>query len=164
MHSMINIKDNLYFEMNKKELYKALVKVIQGSGAEMQLAWNELMESNKQEGKSSAGDKHETAAAQVHLELENMGKQMQEHNRKCEELERFNPTKLVSNNQVRSGSLVETSEGWFYIITSFGKLTLPSGDCFIISAASPIGQALHGKRVGEAFSWNLQEGKIFSVF
>ena len=149
--------------MNKTEVYEALVKVIQERGAEMQLAWNELMESNKQEGKSSAGDKHETAAAQVHLELEKMGKQMQEHNRKCEELERFNPSKLESNTHVRSGSLVETSEGWFYIITSFGKLTTESGDCFIISAASPIGQALFGKKIGELFRWNLQEGKILSI-
>ena len=153
----------MIIKMNKKEVYEALVKVIQERGAEMQLAWNELMESNKQEGKSSAGDKHETAAAQVHLELEKMGKQIQEHNRKCEELERFNPSKLESNNHVRGGSLVETSEGWFYIITSFGKLTTESGDCFIISAASPIGQALFGKKVGEAFRWNLQEGKILSV-
>ena len=154
----------IYSKMNKKEVYEALVKVIQERGAEMQLAWNELMESNKQEGKSSAGDKHETAAAQVHLELEKMGKQMQEHNRKCEELERFNPSKLESSNIVRSGSLVETSAGWFYIITSFGKLTTTSGDCFIISAASPIGAALLGKQAGEVFHWNLQKGKIVSVY
>lgn len=150
--------------MNKKEVYEALVKVIQERGAEMQLAWNELMESNKQEGKSSAGDKHETAAAQVHLELEKMGKQMQEHNRKCEELERFNPSKLESNNHVRSGSLVETSVGWFYIITSLGKLTTESGECYIVSASSPIGAALLGKQAGEVFQWNLQEGRILSVF
>jgi transcription elongation GreA/GreB family factor len=151
-------------KMNKKEVYEALVKLIQERGAEMQLAWNELMESNKQEGKSSAGDKHETAAAQVHLELEKMGKQMQEHNRKCEELERFNPSKVESNLQIRSGSLVETSAGWFYIITSLGKLTLETGDFYIISAASPIGSALLGKQTGEVFHWNLQEGKILSVF
>ena len=149
--------------MNKTEIYEALVKVIQERGTEMQVAWNELMESNKQEGKSSAGDKHETAAAQVHLELEKMGKQMQEHNRKVEEVERFHPSKISSTSEVRAGSLVETNNGWFYVITSLGKLTTPSGDCFIISAASPIGQALLGKKVGETFRWNLQEGKILSV-
>jgi len=150
--------------MNKKEVYEALVKLIQERGAEMQVAWNELMESNKQEGKSSAGDKHETAAAQVHLELEKMGKQMQEHNRRSEEVERFNPSKISSTSEVRAGSLVETNSGWFYIITSLGKLTTPLGDCYIISAASPIGQALLGKYVGETFHWNLREGKILSVF
>ena len=150
--------------MNKTEIYEAVVKVIQERGAEMQVAWNELMESNKQEGKSSAGDKHETAAAQVHLELEKMGKQMQEHNRKVEEVERFHPSKISSTSEVRSGSLVETNTGWFYVITSLGKLTTQAGDCFVISAASPIGQALLGKKVGEAFRWNLQEGKILSVF
>jgi hypothetical protein len=86
-------------KMNKLEVYAALVKVIQERGAEMQLAWNELMESNKQEGKSSAGDKHETAAAQVHLELEKLGKQMQEHNRRIEEVERFNPSKISVNQE-----------------------------------------------------------------
>ena len=150
--------------MNKVEIYESLLKVIQERGAEMQVAWNELMESNKQEGKSSAGDKHETAAAQVHLELEKMGKQMQEHNRKVEEVERFHPSKISSTSEVRAGSLVETNTGWFYVITSLGKLTTQAGDCFVISAASPIGQAQLGKKVGEAFRWNLQEGKILSIF
>ena len=149
--------------MNKVEIYESLVKVIQGRRAEMQVAWNELMESNKQEGKSSAGDKHETAAAQVHLELEKLGKQMQEHNKRFEEVERFHPSKISSISEVRVGSLVQTNTGWFYVITSLGKLTTPSGDCFVISAASPIGQALLGKKVGETFQWNLQEGKILSV-
>ena len=150
--------------MNKTELYDLLVKLIQERGAEMQVAWNELMESNKQEGKSSAGDKHETAAAQVHLELEKMGKQMQEHNRRSEEVERFNPSKISISQEVRAGSLVETSTGWFYIITSLGKLTTPSGDCFIISAASPIGQALLGKQVGEDFQWNGRKGSVVAVW
>ena len=149
--------------MNKKEVYEALVKVIQERGAEMQVAWNELMESNKQEGKSSAGDKHETAAAQVHLEMEKMGKQMQEHNRKCEELERFNPSKIESNFQIRSGSLVETSEGWFYIITSFGKLTSEAGECYVVSASSPIGAALLGKKAGERFQWNGKVGEVAAI-
>lgn len=149
--------------MNKTEIYEAVVKVIQERGAEMQVGWNELMESNKQEGKSSAGDKHETAAAQVHLELEKLGKQMQEHNKRVEEVERFHPTKISSTSEVRVGSLVETNTGCFYVISSLGKLTTPSGDCFVISAASPIGQALLGKKVGETFQWNLQEGKILSV-
>jgi transcription elongation GreA/GreB family factor len=149
--------------MNKVEIYESLVKVIQERGAEMQLAWNELMESNKQEGKSSAGDKHETATAQVHLELEKMGKQMQEHNRRSEELERFNPSKLEVNNQVRSGSLIETSEGWFYIITSLGKLTTEPGECFVVSASAPIGAALLGKKVGESFQWNGRSGLVKGI-
>jgi transcription elongation GreA/GreB family factor len=150
--------------MNKAEVYEALVKVIQERGAEMQVAWNELMESNKQEGKSSAGDKHETAAAQVHLELEKMGKQMQEHNRRSEEVERFNPSKISISQEVRVGSLVETNAGWFYIITSFGKLTTQAGDCYIISAASPIGQALIGKKVGQDFQWNGRKGEVVGIF
>jgi len=150
--------------MNKTELYDVLVKLIQERGAEMQVAWNELMESNKQEGKSSAGDKHETAAAQVHLELEKMGKQMQEHNRRSEEVERFNPSKISISQEVRAGSLIETNAGWFYIITSLGKLTTQSGDCYIISAASPIGQALLGKQAGEDFHWNGRKGSVVAIF
>ena len=150
--------------MNKVEVYAALVKVIQERGAEMQVAWNELMESNKQEGKSSAGDKHETAAAQVHLELEKMGKQMLEHNRRSEEVERFNPSKISITQEVRAGSLVETNAGWFYIITSLGKLTTEAGECYVVSASSPIGAALLGKQVGEVFQWNGRKGKVVGIF
>jgi transcription elongation GreA/GreB family factor len=81
-----------------------------------------------------------------------------------EEVERFHPSKISSTSEVRAGSLVQTNTGWFYVITSLGKLTSQSGDCFVISAASPIGQALLGKKVGETFRWNLQEGKILSIF
>ena len=97
-------------------------------------------------------------------QLEKMGKQMQEHNRKREELERFNPSKLEANNHVRSGSLVETSAGWFYIITSLGKLTTEAGECYVVSASSPIGHALLGKQVGEDFQWNGRKGEVISVW
>jgi transcription elongation GreA/GreB family factor len=89
---------------------------------------------------------------------------MQEHNRKVEEVERFHPSKISSTSEVRAGSLVETNTGWFYVITSLGKLTTQAGDCFVISAASPIGQALLGKKVGEAFQWNGRGGEVIGVW
>ena len=59
--------------------------------------------------------------------------------------------------------MVETSEGWFYIITSFGKLTSEAGECYVVSASSPIGAVLLGKKAGEMFLWNGKEGEVVAI-
>jgi hypothetical protein len=64
--------------MNKELLYSHLISIMQEREQELNRNWSALMESNQQEGKSSAGDKHETAGAMVHLELEQMAKQLGE--------------------------------------------------------------------------------------
>jgi hypothetical protein len=92
----------------------------------------------------------------VHLELEKMGAQLIEHQRQQEELLRIDPAKINSENKVRSGSLVQTSNGWYYIGIPWGKLMVGTEVCFVISPISPIGKLMIGKSAGESFSWNKQ--------
>ncbi len=116
---------------------------------ELNRNWSALMESNQQEGKSSAGDKHETAGAMVHLELEQMAKQLGEFQKQHEELLRFKPEDNTSIGIVRMGSLVETNWGWYYLVTSMGKVVWREHTIFVLSAGSPLGSKFLGKSVGE---------------
>lgn len=134
--------------MKKEEVYQALLAQLQGRVGELQQAWNELLESNQQEGKSSAGDKHETAGAMVHLEMEKLAKQLDEARRQLSEVEKYNPDRMPESNQVQMGSLVQTTTGWYYLITSLGKLFVNGEVCFVLSGASPLGSLMMGKGMG----------------
>ena len=92
--------------MKKIDVYDALFNLIQSRGAEMQLAWNELMESNKQEGKSSAGDKHETALSMMHLEQEKLNYKLQEILAQKAILDKIDPN--AKHTKISLGSLVQT--------------------------------------------------------
>ena len=135
--------------MNKDLLYAHLLSIMQEREQELNRNWQELMESNQQEGKSSAGDKHETSAAMVHLELEQMAKQRSEFQKQQEELLRFKPKDNASSGVVRMGSLVQTNLGWYYLITSMGKVGWDDEVVFVLSGLSPLGSSLMGKKVGD---------------
>jgi len=56
--------------------------------------------------------------------------------------------------QVSLGSLVYTSVATYFIAISLGKLSIEGKDVFAISAVSPIGQQLIGKKRKEAIDFN----------
>lgn len=149
--------------MKKKEVYRALLAQLHERVGELQQAWSELLESNQQEGKSSAGDKHETAGAMVHLEMEKLAKQLEEGRRQLSEVEKYNPDRMPESNQVQMGSLVQTTTGWYYLITSLGKLTLNGETCFVLSGASPLGRMLMNKRLGEIIVRDNMRMQILSI-
>lgn len=149
--------------MKKEEVYQALLAQLQGRVGELQQAWNELLESNQQEGKSSAGDKHETAGAMVHLEMEKLAKQLDEARRQLSEVEKCNPDRMPESNQVQMGSLVYTTTGWYYLITSLGKIILNGEVCFVLSGASPLGSLMMGKGLGDEINREGFKTKILSV-
>ncbi|RZL01949.1 MAG: hypothetical protein EOO62_23020 [Hymenobacter sp.] len=75
------------------------------------------------------------------------------------DLQRINPE--LTCDAVRTGALVATSLGTFYVSISAGKLTAADGQEFMaVSAAAPIAGALHGRRAGEEVSFN---GKAISI-
>lgn len=146
--------------MNKEAVYQELMHKMEARGRELQAVWLSLQESNQQEGKSSAGDKHETSAAMVHLEMEQWSRQQEEHDRQMQELSRCAPGLMDTTIQVVPGSLVKATNGWYYVTTGFGRLELNGITIWAISAASPVGQALLKKHQGEAFAWGKVSGQI----
>ena len=149
--------------MKKEEIHNRLLHELTSRMDRLEQAWKDLLESNQQEGKSSAGDKHETAAAMVHLEMEQLGKQLEELKRQVEEVVRWSPENVILDQRVVMGSLVETNTGLYYMITGYGKLEVEGKEVYVIGPASPMGKVLMGKIAGEKFEWGKVMGVIGSI-
>ncbi len=62
------------------------------------------------------------------------------------------------------GSIVETSENYYFISAALGKIVLEEGSTvYAISTDAPIYQEMKGKKAGDSFSFNGKEHKIQEV-
>lgn len=104
------------------------------------------------ETKSSAGDKHETGRAMLQLEMEKASQQLLNIKQMKEILSRININK--NTEKASLGSIIETSNGNYFLAVSVGKITVLKTDYFAISTSSPIGKQLLGKQEKEKFNFN----------
>lgn len=109
---------------------------------------DELQESLKGETKSTAGDKHETSRAMVHIEQENTGRQLAVLLQQQAELESF-ASIPATNGPVAAGHLVKTGMGYLYLTTGIGKAIVAGETVFALSPQSPLGQKLIGHHTGD---------------
>lgn len=114
-----------------------------------------IIEANRkaleQESKSTAGDKHETGRAMLHLEMEKASQQLQVVEQMKEVLQRIQPTAI--SDQVKLGSLVRTNKGSYYLSISAGQIELMGQVYYAVSTQSPIGKILLGKNVNQWVEW-----------
>jgi transcription elongation GreA/GreB family factor len=104
-------------------------------------------ESANEEGKSSAGDKYETGRAMAQLEIEKASGQLAEAKKLEQALEKISVD--VVSAVVKPGSLVITNGGNYFISIAAGKLIVDNEMWFAISAGSPLGEKLVGRREGD---------------
>lgn len=115
-------------------------------------------ESTTSEGKSTAGDKHETGRAMMHLEQEKLHKQLAEAQVLLAEMERIDPA--VRHIKVGLGSLITTDKGMFFIAAGLGKIEFEGKAYFVISVKAPIAAQFIGKVVGERVGMN---GVVYEI-
>ncbi|MCB9205075.1 MAG: 3-oxoacyl-ACP synthase [Flavobacteriales bacterium] len=113
------------------------------------------------ESKSTAGDKHETGRAMIHLEQEKLQMQLAEAQSVLAELEQIKPDHTFET--VQKGALVQTNRATFYIAVGLGKINQDGTDIFVVSSQSPIAKQMLGKRSGESFNMNGTEYVITSI-
>ena len=106
------------------------------------------------ETKSSAGDKHETGRAMLQLEMEKASQQLEVVYNMHLILNRMNHSE--SSEIIRLGSIVKTNIANYYLSISVGELEVEGCQYYAISANSPIGKLLLGKRVGETLTFHKQ--------
>ena len=113
------------------------------------------------ETKSSAGDKHETGRAMLQLEREKLGQQLAEAEKMRQTLSKV---PLASKpDHIGLGSWVETSAAQYFLSISAGEYKEKQDSVYCISAATPIGQLLLGKSLGETITFNGKDIKILKV-
>ncbi len=119
---------------------------------------NELAKGIENEGKSSAGNKHETSISMMQLEQEKLGEQIQlvmEQKNQLSRLLSLEPTTKAGN-----GRLIITNHGNYFLAASLGKMSWEIEEFFTLSIQSPFGKILVGKEKGDTFNFN---GKNYSI-
>ncbi len=142
------------FEM--KTLKQQLLGACQNYVVERERTVNQTISSHQKalssETKSSAGDKHETGRAMLQLEMEKAGQQLTAIDQMKSVLAKI---KLKDKHtHVKLGSLVTTDQNNYFLAISSGEILIENQKYYAISSASPIGQLLLGKKVGDEIVFN----------
>ena len=114
------------------------------------------------ETKSSAGDKHETGRAMIHLEREKLGHQLSE----LEKMQQLF-SKVPNDSNVKTiglGNIVVTETLIYYIAISAGECIVQNHSMYCISAATPIGRLLMGNSVGHKIAFNGKTAIILGIY
>ena len=132
--------------MTKQEIIDTCITQVEEKLKRLRASMQELQQANADNTKSTAGDKHETARAMVHLEQEKLGNQLIIEGGILNDLERMDG---LPQEQAQFGTVITTDKGMFLLGAACGKVTLGSGFVFGVSMQSPLAKAMLGKKQGE---------------
>ncbi|RFS15381.1 transcription elongation factor [Emticicia sp. C21] len=145
----------------KEEILEKVKEIIE---KRMDTSW-QAMEAAKnsanEEGKSSAGDKYETARAMGQIDREMNGRMYEQARLERLTLEKINPQ--ITQPNVGLGSMVKTTMGDFFVAVGAGIVALNGKNVMVISPQAPIGQILIGKAAQEAFEFRGKRYMIESI-
>jgi len=145
----------------KEQLYRLCHAFADERIARLREAIATAQASANEETKSSSGDKYETGRAMMQLEMEKYNEQLSEALRIKQAL-----SQLIlhpAGDTVQNGSLVWTDQGNFFISVSAGQFSIEGKTVFAISAASPIGTVLQGRKAGDQFEFRGKKAVIRSI-
>ncbi|MGB0806959.1 MAG: hypothetical protein ACPGRC_09730 [Salibacteraceae bacterium] len=149
------------FTKERQELIKYCTSFIENQIKHVQSVIDSAKESAQNESKSSAGDKHETGKSLMQLEQENNAMlldNMLKQKPAIKVLENFKPSSTV-----KMGSIIQASNGIYYIGIGIGVVKLLGKDYFIISPTAPVGKLFMGKQKGDEVSFNGKKIQIVEV-
>ena len=145
----------------KQQLHLKCQELLQDRLRVLEKSMNDIYNNLESETKSTAGDKHETGRAMLHLEREKLGHQLAIINNQLQVFNKINLEAQIS--RVVLGSLVYTTQANYFISVSMGELKAGKIRAYAISPMSPVGQALMLKAVDETVFYNNQEIKILKI-
>ena len=144
----------------KKRLHEHCSSLIIERIERIQNELNSAQESIANDSKSTAGDKHETSRAMLHLEQEKDALQLADAQKLLRILSQIN---LVKGSRVQMGSLVQTDKALFYISVALGKIEFENQELFAISPVSPLAQKFLSKAAGDSIAFNSTNYSIGDV-
>ncbi len=145
----------------KIDIISTCNRLLDDRATRLQQAIDDTREAALGETKSSAGDKYETGREMMLAEIERLGQQVDEVARLREGL--FAVEGAMPGTEVTLGSLVKTNRATYFLAVGLGKVTVSGVEVFVLSTASPIGQLLLGKTVGEQILFKGEEQTVLSV-
>lgn len=145
----------------KNKLLEACHNLLATRRSQIQSHIQDLQKDLQSETKNTAGDKHETGRAMLHIELEKAGMQLKALTEQQQMLNRLQES--YQNRRVVLGSVVITSGANYFIAISLGQIHIDDQLYYSISQQSPIGQLLTGKTRGERLTFRGEEVKIIKI-
>lgn len=142
----------------KNRILKYLLQLQSERIDELNQYQKDLSDSLQSESKSTAGDKHDTSRAMIHLEQEKLQHQSQELNHQYQRLKEI--AGLEELDVVSFGALVETETDLFLLGASLGKQIVEGQVVYCIGMEAPISQSILNKRVGQELFFN---GKVAAI-
>lgn len=118
-------------------------------------------ESAANETKSSAGDKYETAREMLQQDIDRNLAQLAAAQELESVMQKMDPQR--ENDIIVPGSIAVTGKNNYYISVAAGRLVVDDTTYMAISAASPVGRLLAGKKAGDHFVLNGESIEIVSV-
>jgi transcription elongation GreA/GreB family factor len=118
-------------------------------------------EAARNETKSSAGDKYETAREMMQQDIDLNNARLLQLRRQIDVLDRI--VIDTASDIIIPDSIVTTSLGNYFIAISAGKLLVDGRTYYAISIDSPLGTQLKGKKAGDEFIINGKKGTIMGV-
>lgn len=141
--------DNTLF---KETVYKQCISILNDRITDLKSALDSITASGNNETKSSAGDKYETARSMMHIEQENLARQISELSDQRDEIQKIN-IEIKSKNVVK-GSLIFTDKGIFFLSSGIGKIQIDNIVVYAISTQSPLGLKFVGAKKGDQIKMN----------
>lgn len=148
--------------MTKTQVIEALQEAIDLKINDLQMQLDEILKSMQNDTKSTAGDKHETSRAMAQIEQEKIGNQLAETLKLKNQL--VSISSISSNDKIRSGNLIETNNGYFFLGIPFGQLKIGSISVFCLSVVAPLGQLLLDKKMNDVILLNGNSIEIIRIY
>ena len=139
-------------QTTKTALYQLCISFIEDRINTATLALQQAREASNDDTKSSAGDKYETSREMAQQDIDRNKRLLMDAEENQSRLLAIKD--LPVSDTIRNGNLVFTNNGNFYLSISAGQLEFDNRPFFAISAVSPIGKLLIGKKKGDAFEFN----------
>jgi len=136
----------------KEEIHQHCLRLITERITLLQQKEQELAESIANETKSTAGDKYETARAMLHIEQEQLARQIAGLRTQLAVLQSVDAS--VQTTRIAPGSLALVNEDHYFLSTALGRLQVGGTTVFALSVQSPLGALLAGKTVGDRLTFN----------
>jgi hypothetical protein len=145
----------------KQGIYEVVCHLLTEKIQTAETAMQAAQASANEETKSSAGDKYETGRAMAQNDRDMYARQFLQLKQEMQTVDWA--FKTTVSEIVSAGSLVHTSLGWIWIAVSIGHVKWETTSVMVVSAASPIGQSIWHKKVGETFVFRNQTHQIIEL-
>ena len=136
----------------KQQLYKQCKEAIEQRIANAEALIADAREAARNETKSSAGDKYETAREMIQQDIDINNARIAEARAELLQLQQVDVARAYDT--VQPGSIVVTNKGNYFIAVSCGKMQLDDAVYMCISPRAPIALVMKGSKVGDSFMFN----------